>query len=349
MYTPFVQIILTLAFLPLMYFMSMKVRLKFLTFMGAVVLVVFSPASFWVLLLLSLEALLLERFLRTLPKKSLRRQYLPYLLLINMFYTDLARGIFSDEGLRSLAVGFSVIRVFMTTKQLLGAKSTESAERRWSVLAGAYFFPALVVGPVFSGTTLWKQSMEDRQVPIRFEFNYRKLFGGWILASLIAPAIWLRAGDMEIDLPTLFPEMCLLFVYLFATFWGRSLISEGGAALAGFEVPQNFDKPWLAKDIKDFWSRWHISMSRFVTQYIFLPLNLRGMKPAQATVVAFVFMGFWHQVRPGYILWGLAHGILIAKAPSAASINSFVIRFLYRMATLAFVVYLSYVANYAFR
>jgi alginate O-acetyltransferase complex protein AlgI len=349
MYSPFVQIILTLAFLPLMYFMSMKVRLKFLTIMGAAVLLIFSPASFWVLLLLSIEALLLERFLRALPKKSLRRQYLPYLLLINMFYTDLAGGFFSDAGLRSLAVGFSVIRVFMTTKQLLGAKSTDTAERRWSVLAGAYFFPVLVVGPVFSGTSLWKQSTDEKQAPIRYEFNYRKLFGGWILTSLIAPAIYLRAGDMDIDLPTPFPEMGLLFIYLFATFWGRSLISEGGAALAGFDVPQNFDKPWLARDIKEFWSRWHISMSRFVTQYIFLPLNLRGVKPAQATVVAFVFMGFWHQVRPGYILWGLAHGVLIAKAPSASSIDSVLLRFVYRLATLFVVVLLSYVANYAFR
>jgi D-alanyl-lipoteichoic acid acyltransferase DltB (MBOAT superfamily) len=349
MYSPFVQIVLTLAFLPPMYFMTMKTRLKFLTFMGAIAVLVFSPTSFWVLLLISVEALLLERVLRSLPKKSLRRQYLPYLLLINMFYTDFAQGFFSDAGLRSLAVGFSVIRVFMTTKQLLGSKSNETAERRWSVLAGAYFFPVLVVGPVFSGTALWRQALDEQQLSIRYELNYRKLFGGWILTSLIAPAIYLRAGDMDIDLPTPIPEMCLLFVYLFATFWGRSLISEGGAALAGFDVPQNFNKPWLAKDIKDFWSRWHISMSRFVTQYIFLPLNLRGVKPAQATVLAFVFMGLWHQVRPGYILWGLAHGVLVAKAPSSSSIDSFVLRFLYRIATLGIIVSLSYVANYAFK
>lgn len=319
-----------------------------MTLLGAATLLVYSPASMWVLLLVSVEALLIERFLRTLPKQSLVRQYVPYLLLLNVFYTDLASGWLSKFDLRSLGIGFAVVRIFMTTKSLLSSKQSSRHERVLSVFSGGFYFPALVVGPVFSGTTLWKQTTSLNPIRIPLELQYRKLLGGWILSSLVAQGIWLRAGDMEIGLPTPFPEIGLLFIYLFASFWGRSLIAEGSSALAGFEIPQNFDKPWMARDIRDFWSRWHISMARFVTQYIFLPLNLRGVKPAYATVIAFVFMGFWHEVRPGYILWGLCHGILMAKAPSASSINSFVFRQFYRVATLISVVLLSYVANYAF-
>jgi D-alanyl-lipoteichoic acid acyltransferase DltB (MBOAT superfamily) len=127
------------------------------------------------------------------------------------------------------------------------------------------------------------------------------------------------------------------------------LIAESGAALAGFEVPQNFNRPWLAVDIRDFWNRWHISMAKFVTQYIFLPLNLRGFSPRFATAASFVFMGLWHEVRIGYIIWGVAHGLLMAYAPKSANIASPALKRLNRLATLVSVVVLSYVANYAFK
>ena len=139
-----------------------------------------------------------------------------------------------------------------------------------------------------------------------------------------------------------------MFGHLFSAFWGQSLIAESGAALAGFEIPTNFNRPWLAVDIRDFWNRWHMSMARFVTQYFFLPLNLRGVNARFATATAFVFMGLWHEVRPGYLIWGATHGLLMAFAPKSADLGSRTARIANRVATISSVVLLSYVANYAF-
>ena len=89
-------------------------------------------------------------------------------------------------------------------------------------------------------------------------------------------------------------------------------------------------------------------MSKFVTQYVFLPMNLRGVGPKIATGSAFVFMGLWHQLRPGYVIWGVAHGALMAFAPKATSDQRRMFKVANRAFTLSSVVLLSYVANYAF-
>ena len=348
MYNATIQIIIILAVLPLAWPMSMKVRLWFLSLVGAGVIYIYAPAAALVILVTTVEALAIERVLRSLPKKSLVRQYLPYVLLINVYYSDVTQGFLANSYLGTLGVGFAVVRIFMTTKQLLGDSKATRGQRITSMFAGAYFLPAIVVGPVFSGTTLWKQAIRPIDGTVSTELQYRKLFGGWVLSTLFGEALWLRVGDMHIGLPTPVPLVTLLFVYLFATFYGRSLIAEGSAALCGFEIPQNFNKPWLATDFKDFWARWHISMARFVMQYIFLPLNLRGMTPFAATVMAFVFMGTWHELSPGYFIWGVVHGVLIAKAPTSEAIKSKVMRIIYRGVVLSVVVFISYVANYAF-
>lgn len=348
--TPLAHVVTILAVLPVAHFLSPRVRLAFVTFAGAVFMLMLAPAGFWVVLVSIVEGLILERLLRNLPKKSAVRQYVPYLLLVNVFTTDLARGVFSGQRFVTAGVAFAVVRVFMTTKQLLGAKSTTGTQRVVSLAAGGWFLPAIVVGPVFSGTILWDQTKKDavESVTSPTEFLYRKLFGGWILAALLADWLAREAGGAHLDRWTAPFVLLALFGHLFTAFWGQSLIAESGAALAGFDIPTNFNRPWLAVDIRDFWNRWHMSMARFVMQYFFLPLNLRGVNARVATAVAFLFMGLWHEVRPGYVIWGLAHGCLMAFAPKSADIASRTGRIINRVATISSVVLLSYVANYAF-
>jgi len=349
--TPLAHIVTILVVLPFAHFLPMRWRLGLLTFAGAAFMLFLVPAAFWTVLITILEALLLERILRNLPKKSLWRQYLPYVLLLNFFTTDVAKGFYSTEHLALAGVAFAVVRIFMTTKQLLGTKSTTVPQRWVSMFAGGYFLPVVVVGPVLSGTALWDQAKSTTDDPSlgSTEFMYRKLFGGWLLATLVSDWCFQRAGGADLHRITAPLVMIGLFGFLFAAFWGQSLIAEAGAALAGFSVPQNFNRPWLATDIRDFWNRWHTSMAKFVTQYIFLPLNLRGVKAQIATVTAFVFMGLWHEVKPGYIIWGCAHGLLMVFAPKSATMNSRTSRALTRVATLSAVISLSYVANYAFK
>lgn len=309
-----------------------------------------AAAGFWVVLITIAEALLLERLLRNLPKKSAIRQYVPYVLLLNVFTTDLANEMFTRQKFLTAGVAFAVVRIFMTTKQLLGGKSTTVPQRLVSLGAAGWFLPAIVIGPVFSGTALWEQTERTSDEPDvgATEFLYRKFFAGWLLAVLVSEWLVQASGGTDLARWTAPFVLLAVFGHLFAAFWGQSLIAESGAALAGFRIPANFDRPWRAVDIRDFWNRWHMSMARFVMQYFFIPLNLRGVNVRVATTLAFVFMGLWHEVKPGYIIWGVAHGLLMAFAPKAGDLGSRTLRTANRIATLSLVVLLSYVANYAF-
>ncbi|MFM8388394.1 MAG: MBOAT family O-acyltransferase [Actinomycetota bacterium] len=348
--TPLAHVVTILVTLPLAHFLPRRSRLIFLTLVGAVFMLMLAPAGFWVVCVTVIEALVLERLLRNLPKKSAIRQYLPYVLLLNVFSTDLANGAFSRQHFVTAGVAFSVVRVFMTTKQLLGAKSTTRSQRLVSLAVGGWFLPAIVIGPVFSGTTLWDQTERGSGEPDvgATELLYRRFFGGWLLAVLVSDWLVQESGGSGLARWTAPFVLLALFGHLFAAFWGQSLIAESGAALAGFRIPANFNQPWRAVDIRDFWNRWHMSMARFVMQYFFLPLNLRGVNARIATTFAFVFMGLWHEVRPGYVIWGIAHGLLMAFAPKAADLSSRTARVANRIATLSTVILLSYVANYAF-
>ena len=350
--SPLTHVVVILATLPIAHVLPKMWRLVFLSLAGAAAFFFFSPGSFWIVLVTILEALVLERALRNLPRKSIWRQYLPYVLLLNLFTTDLFRGPFGASEVLTLGIAFSVVRCFMTLKQLLGAGSTSRPQRIVSLAAGGWFLPAIVIGPVFSGTSLWDQAQATpaaKGARDSTEFLYRKMFGGWMLSALVAQWFFQLADGSNLRGAWAPLVMLGLFLQLFAAFWGQSLVAESGAVLAGFEVPQNFNRPWLALDIRDFWNRWHISMAKFVTQYVFLPLNLRGVSPRLATVASFVFMGLWHEVRIGYIVWGVAHGLFMAYAPRSVSIESPALKWLNRVATLGSVIVLSYVANYAFK
>jgi len=106
---------------------------------------------------------------------------------------------------------------------------------------------------------------------------------------------------------------------IYADFSGYSDIVIASTRLAGVSVPENFQLPYFARNLRDFWQRWHITFTRFLTRYIFVPVTraLQGRlaKPSPAKVAAagyvvtFAFCGVWHGSTPNYLAWGLYHGL----------------------------------------
>ena len=231
--------------------------------------------------------------------------------------------------------GAYLLRIFMTAKQLLSSRKECGSRDCYWIFVAAFYLPAIVVGPVFSGLDLKKQK-ESGPCPLVVR-DYRLVLQGLVLAILVNPALGLPAEE-------LFGRGIapLLFLQLFTAFWGQSLIAEHTSRFFGFKLPVNFDAPWKATDIRDFWQRWHRSMAQFVIQYIFLPLNLRGISPRMATIMAFVFMGLWHNLSLGYAIWGLGHGLLLAYWPKDGVASPLLVR----TGTWAVVIGLSHVANF---
>lgn len=316
-----------------------------LTLFGLVFVAIYAPiAALWITIT-CVEAVLLVLLLRRFERQSPWRKYGAYAVLLNFLFVDLhpmSLGLVVE----TLAISFSTIRIFMTAKQLLSSRKPVKARETYWILTAGFFLPALIVGPVFSGIDIQKASKSEQSERAEPR-DYRLVLTGLILAILINPACGLAVekltGEEGLDWP-LFVVAPILFVQLFTAFWGQSLIAEHTSRFFGFRLPQNFDAPWKAKDIKDFWARWHRSMAQFVMQYIFLPLNLRGVSPRIATIAAFLFMGLWHNLSLGYFIWGVSHGLLMAYWPKR-EFNPLLAKLL-QILTWVVVIGLSYVANY---
>ncbi|MDR2839735.1 MAG: MBOAT family protein, partial [Paludibacter sp.] len=108
----------------------------------------------------------------------------------------------------------------------------------------------------------------------------------------------------------------LLFVFqMFADFSGYSDIAIGVGKLMGFRITQNFNSPLFAQNIADFWRKWHISLTQWLTDYVFMPLNIRWREWGNwgmilAILITFELIGLWHGSDWSFALFGLYHGLL---------------------------------------
>jgi D-alanyl-lipoteichoic acid acyltransferase DltB (MBOAT superfamily) len=119
-----------------------------------------------------------------------------------------------------------------------------------------------------------------------------------------------------------FPLVIAIYAYAFQIFFdfsGYTDMARGTARIFGINLTENFNSPYLATSIADFWRRWHISFSRWILDYIFKPLQMgcRDWKQtgtAIALIITFLVSGIWHGASWGFVLWGLLHGIYLASS-----------------------------------
>ena len=138
----------------------------------------------------------------------------------------------------------------------------------------------------------------------------------WFAPSAIGSATAGAAVGAELA------EAFLYGMYLFFDFAGYSLMAIGAGCVFGIRLPDNFNMPFLATTIQDFWDRWHISLSHWLRDYVFMRVSRVFLKKkvfkSRVTTACIGFMcnmtlmGFWHGITPNYIAYGLYHGILLA-------------------------------------
>ena len=116
--------------------------------------------------------------------------------------------------------------------------------------------------------------------------------------------------------------MYLYTLYLFFDFAGYSLMAVGSSNILGIQTPMNFNKPFLSVDIKDFWNRWHITLSTWLRDFVFSRVLMQVIRKkwfknrlhnaTYAYMVNMLVMGFWHGLSVSYIVYGFYHGVLMA-------------------------------------
>ncbi len=183
------------------------------------------------------------------------------------------------------------------------------------------FFPQLVAGPIERSTKLLPQVQNADKINVwefdRVRDGFLIMLWGYFQKLVIADRISLYVepivnnyteyGSIEIILAV------VLFAFqIYCDFGGYSNIARGAAKVMGFELMQNFKEPYLATDIKSFWRRWHISLTSWFTDYLYIPLggNRKGELRKYINIfIVFGISGLWHGASWNYVAWGLLHAI----------------------------------------
>ncbi len=189
------------------------------------------------------------------------------------------------------------------------------------------FFPQLVAGPIVKAHEFLPQIATKTIASIDRYSVARNLILGYFLKMVIADhlkdvTVWLSyPAFMNWSSSTL---IALLFGYsmqIFADFAGYSLIAIGLAGLFGYRLPINFNYPYIAESFSEFWQRWHISLSTFLRQYLYIPLggNRKGPLRTYRNLMIVMFLGgLWHGAAWSYAVWGTVHGLALVIERLAA-------------------------------
>lgn len=183
------------------------------------------------------------------------------------------------------------------------------------------FFPQLVAGPVLKAHEFYPQIHTKHPRDIAWIGALKVIIIGYFLKMVIADNLkdqtfWIAYPYFEAyNTITLAGLLLGYSMQIFADFAGYSLIAIGVAKLFGYELPKNFNFPYIARSFSEFWTRWHISLSSWLKEYLYIPLggNKKGKVRTYANLmIVMILGGFWHGAALSYVVWGLYHGILLA-------------------------------------
>lgn len=224
------------------------------------------------------------------------------------------------EGLKLiLPIGLS-FHTFQSLSYVIEVyRGKQKAEKNFGIYSlYVMFYPQLVAGPIERPQNLLHQFHE------KHEFSYQNVVSGlqlmlWgffkkvVIADRLSSAVNAAYNNPSgMSGLTLIIATVLFTFQIYCDFSGYSDIAIGVAKTMGFDLMKNFNKPYLSKSIKEFWTRWHISLSTWFRDYVYIPLGgnrVENSKIYLNILIVFLLSGLWHGASWTFVLWGLLHGI----------------------------------------
>jgi D-alanyl-lipoteichoic acid acyltransferase DltB (MBOAT superfamily) len=252
----------------------------------------------------------------------------------SLFNTSLvARDIFSAWSNTLFGTSFNVTTIilpvgisFFTFQALSYSidvyRGRMTAERNFTDFAFYLtFFPQLVAGPIVRASEFIPQ-MRGEYTISRNEFGYGLflILQGLIKKMLISDFISTGFIDRVFDAPAIysgFENLMAVYGYglqIYCDFSGYTDIAIGVAMFMGFRLPLNFNSPYKAENIGEFWRRWHISLSRWLKDYLYIPMGGNRKGPVRTGINLMITMllgGLWHGAAARFVVWGGLHGVAL--------------------------------------
>lgn len=222
----------------------------------------------------------------------------------------------------SLPIGISFY-TFQAIAYVVDVKRGQKAEQSFiRFCTFLLFFPHLVAGPILRASVLLAQLGAERSLlPADVGYAIWRLCSGLVKKLLVADVLRLGMVDTVFTDPGSFtPVEVLVALYaytlqIYCDFSGYTDFAIGSARLLGFHIPENFDRPYQALTVGEYWRRWHITLSDWVRDYVYYPMGgsrVGGWKAYRNTFMTMLILAVWHGANWTFVLYGVLHGTAVS-------------------------------------
>lgn len=201
-------------------------------------------------------------------------------------------------------------------------RGSQKAERNFGIYSlYVMFYPQLVAGPIERPQNLLHQFYEKHSFDYsRVTFGLQRMMWGFFKKIVIADNLAFYVDKVYKVAPeysgiTLLTATIFFAIQIYCDFSGYSDIAVGSAQVMGFKLMDNFKNPYFSNSIQEFWNRWHISLSTWFKDYLYIPLGGNRVNTIRwifNIVVTFLISGLWHGANWTFVVWGLLHGTYLA-------------------------------------
>ncbi len=200
-------------------------------------------------------------------------------------------------------------------------RGNQKAEKHLGYFANyVLFFPQMVAGPIERYGKLGEQlKLEHKPIYKNFSDGFKLILFGLFIKMAVADNIAPFVNDvywnpLQCNTSQVLAAVFLFSIQIYADFYGYSTIALGCAKLLGIDIMDNFKTPYLSKSVSEFWSRWHISLSTWFKDYLYIPLGGNRVKVPRWVfniLLVFLLSGLWHGASWTFIAWGGLHGLML--------------------------------------
>ncbi len=216
-------------------------------------------------------------------------------------------------------------------------RNKQKAEQNFGIFAlYVMFYPQLVAGPIERPQNMLHQFHKKYKFDLyRVADGLKLMLWGMFKKVVIADRLAIFVNEVYNNpnnyhgLPVLIATVFFAF-QIYCDFSGYSDIARGSAKVMGFELMVNFDKPYLSKSISEFWKRWHISLSSWFKDYVYIPLGgnrVNKMKLYRNLFITFLLSGLWHGANWTYVIWGGLNGLYLIFSQVTISSRKRIVEF----------------------
>jgi alginate O-acetyltransferase complex protein AlgI len=263
-----------------------------------------------------------------------------YYNFINENVAELAAVLGWNYGVSSLSIILPIGLSFHTFQAMSYTievyRGAQRAERHFGIYAlYVMFFPQLVAGPIERPQNMLHQFRVPTTIDaVRWKSGLKQMLWGLFkkvaVADLVAPVVGTVYDSPErYSGPVLLLATVFFAFQIYCDFSGYSDIAIGCARLFGYDLMTNFRQPYFARSISEFWRRWHVSLSTWFRDYVYIPMGGNRVGPIRCAVnllVVFALSGLWHGAAWTYVIWGALHGSYLVlsqwlQAPRAAAVR----------------------------